>query len=292
VPPTENRRVPDESIAALLREGAQQLAASGEAARLEAELLLGEVLGRPRSFLFAFPEQVPDANSAGRYRALIAARAAGRPVAQLLGRRDFWSLALAVDEHTLIPRPETELLVEAALARLPPDRAAHAADLGTGSGAIALAIASERPLLELVATDASAAALAVAQRNAQALGLASRVVFRLGDWLAPLAGERFDLIASNPPYLAEDDPHLKQGDLRFEPRSALASGTDGLDAIRRIVADAPAHLRPGGWLLLEHGLEQGAAIRALLEAAGFAAVRTLRDLEDRDRVSLGQLASP
>lgn len=282
--------MPDESIAALLREGAQQLAASGEAARLEAELLLCEVLDRPRSFLFAFPERVPEADRALRYRELIAARAAGRPVAQLLGRRDFWSLALAVDEHTLIPRPETELLVEAALARLPPDLAGRVADLGTGSGAIALAIASERPLLEVVATDASAAALAVAQRNAQALGLASRVAFRRGDWLAPLAGERFDLIASNPPYLAEDDPHLAQGDLRFEPRSALASGSDGLDAIRRIVAEAPAHLRPGGWLLLEHGLAQGAAVRDLLHAAGFGAVQTLRDLEDRDRVSLGRIA--
>lgn len=209
-------------------------------------------------------------------------------MAYLLGRRGFWTLDLAVGPDTLIPRPETELLVEQALQRLPSGQPCRVADLGTGSGAIALAIASERPLAQVVATDRSAAALAVARRNAEALGLASRVGFREGDWFAPLAGERFGLVASNPPYIREGDPHLGQGDLRHEPPSALASGADGLDALRAIVAGAPGHLEPGGWLLLEHGHDQGPAVRALLSDAGFVDVATVPDLEGRDRVGLGR----
>jgi release factor glutamine methyltransferase len=161
------------------------------------------------------------------------------------------------------------------------------ADLGTGTGAIALAIAHERPLAKVIATDASHDALAVARANAQSLGLA-RVEFRAGDWLAPLAGERFDLIASNPPYIAEEDAHLDLGDLRFEPRSALASGADGLDDIRRIAAGAPDHLHAGGWLLVEHGWDQGAAVREVFSRAGFEAVETVQDWEQRDRVTLGR----
>jgi release factor glutamine methyltransferase len=197
---------------------------------------------------------------------------------------------LAVGPATLVPRPETERLVELALERLPADRAVDVADLGTGSGAIALAIAGERPRARVVATDASAAALAVASRNAATLGLdASRVAFVQGDWWAPLDARRFDLVASNPPYIAEGDPHLSRGDLRFEPRDALASGTDGLDAIREIVDGAPAHLVAGGWLLLEHGFDQGEAVRRLLEARGLVDVDTARDLEGRDRVTLGRM---
>jgi release factor glutamine methyltransferase len=162
------------------------------------------------------------------------------------------------------------------------------ADLGTGSGAIALALAHERPRARVVATDASAAALEVARGNADALRIGN-VAFRHGDWLAPLAGERFDLIAGNPPYIAAGDPHLGEGDLRFEPGVALASGSDGLDAIRTIVRDVPAHLVLGGWLLLEHGWEQGAAVRALLQRAGFVDISTERDLEARDRVTLGRI---
>src|SRR5690606_29533287 len=224
---------------------------------------------------------------AARFEALVARRAAGEPVAYLVGTRGFWRLELAVTPDTLVPRPETELLVELALARIDPRAAARVADLGTGSGAIALAIAGERPRARVVATDASAAALEVARANAAALGLGN-VEFRHGDWWAPLAGERFALVASNPPYIADGDAHLAQGDLRFEPRAALASGADGLDAIRAIVAGAPAHLRDGGWLLVEHGWEQGAAVRALFEAAGFDEVATERDLEQRDRVTLGR----
>lgn len=250
----------------------------------DAELLLAHVLDRPRSWLFAHGDDVLSSEAMARFDALVARCAAGEPVAYLVGRRGFWKFDLAVDTATLIPRPETELLVELALARLPNDARLHVADLGTGSGAIALALAHERPRAQVIATDASADALAVARANAQALGLAN-IEFRHGDWFAPLAGERFDLIASNPPYIADSDPHLH--DLRFEPDSALASGADGLDAIRVIVRDAPAHLVRGGWLMLEHGWEQGAAVRALLSAAGFVQVGTERDLEGRDRVTLG-----
>src|SRR6185312_15239860 len=228
-----------------------------------------------------------DTDVQATFEALVARRAAGEPVAYLTGRRGFWTLELEVTPATLIPRPETELLVELALERLPRDMACRVADLGTGSGAIALAIASERPQAQVVATDASADALAVARRNAQRQGFGN-VRFVQGDWLAPLAGERFALIVSNPPYIEAADPHLARGDLRYEPAAALASGADGLDDIRRIIADAPAHLEAGGWLLFEHGWNQGDAARALLREAGYAQVFTAQDLEARDRVSGGK----
>lgn len=261
----------------------------GVDARHEAELLLLHVLQRPRSWLFAHATDPLAANDQAAFEALLARRVAGEPVAYLTGRRGFWTLDLEVDPATLIPRPETELLVELALERLPPDQALQLADLGTGSGAIALALASERPRAQVLATDASPGALAVAARNAARHEL-DNVRFAEGghDWYAPLQGVRFDLIASNPPYIASNDPHLEQGDLRFEPSTALASGMDGLDDIRRIVEGGQAHLRPGGWLLIEHGWDQGAAIRALFEAAGFAEVQTVQDLEQRDRITLGR----
>jgi release factor glutamine methyltransferase len=254
--------------------------------RADAELLLLHVLKQPRSWLFTHADDVPDMAVQTAYAALVERRAAGEPVAHITGRRGFWSLDLEVSPATLIPRPETELLVELALQRLPSDAACNVADLGTGSGAIALAIARERPRARVVASDASAAALSVAQRNAQRHAIGN-VAFVHGDWLAPLAGQHFDLIVSNPPYIEAADPHLAQGDLRFEPPTALASGPDGLDDIRRIVRDAPAHLHPGGWLLFEHGWNQGAAVRALLTAAGYTEVFTAQDLESRDRVSGG-----
>lgn len=261
----------------------------GVDARHEAELLLLHVLDRPRSWLFAHATDPLAANDQAAFEALLARRVAGEPVAYLTGRRGFWTLDLEVDPATLIPRPETELLVELALERLPPDQALQLADLGTGSGAIALALASERPRAQVLATDASPGALAVAARNAARIEL-DNVRFAEGghDWYAPLQGVRFDLIASNPPYIASNDPHLEQGDLRFEPSTALASGMDGLDDIRRIVEGGQAHLRPGGWLLIEHGWDQGAAIRALFEATGFAEVQTVQDLEQRDRITLGR----
>ena len=255
---------------------------------VDAEWLLVHVLGKPRSWLYAHAGDIADPELVVRFNALVARRIAGEPVAYLTGRRGFWTFDLAVTPATLIPRPETERLVELALVRLPQDRDLRVADLGTGSGAIALALAHERPRARVVATDASDEALAVAQGNAQALRVGN-VEFRQGDWLAPLAGECFDLIASNPPYIASEDAHLGVGDLRHEPAAALASGADGLDAIRVIVAAAPAHLLADGWLLLEHGLQQGQAVRELLRAAGFADVATETDLEGRDRVSLGRM---
>lgn len=253
----------------------------------EADLLLAHALGRSRTWLFTHGEDEVDADAAERFEALVQRRAQGEPVAYLTGQRGFWRFDLQVGPATLIPRPETERLVELALERLPEDRALRVADLGTGSGAIALAIAVERPRAVVVATDASAGALEVARGNAARLELRN-IEFRLGDWLAPLHGERFALIASNPPYIASGDPHLDEGDLRFEPASALASGPDGLDAIQVIAAHAPAHLEPGGWLLLEHGWDQGAAVRALLTSVGFVEVATELDLEGRDRVTMGR----
>ncbi len=270
----------------LLRHGAAQLSPLPEA-RFEAEQLLLHVLERDRAWLFAHAADPVQAEVQATFAALLTRRVAGEPLAYITGRRGFWTLDLQVTPATLIPRADTERLVELALERLAPDRILQIVDLGTGSGAIALAIASERPQAQVLATDASEAALAVARANAQAHGLAN-VAFACGDWLAPLHGRRFDLIASNPPYIAAGDAHLRLGDLRFEPASALASGPGGLDDIERIVAQAPAHLLPGGWLLLEHGFDQGAAVRALLAAAGLAEVDTARDLEHRERVTLGR----
>ena len=255
---------------------------------VDAEHLLLHVLARPRSWLFAHADDAVTATEAAAFRALVERRAQGEPVAYLTGTQGFWSLELAVTPATLIPRPETERLVELALERLPAGVAVRVADLGTGSGAIALAIARERPQAQVIATDASAAALEVARANAER-NRVRNVQFRQGDWLAPLAGERFDLIASNPPYIADGDPHLCAGDLRFEPPTALSSGADGLDEIRVIVRDARALLQPGGWLLLEHGWDQGDAVRALLQGGGYGDVATEQDLEARDRISLGRV---
>ena len=269
------------TVAGLLRQAASRIDA------VDARHLLQQVLGRSPGWLLAHADDEIAGDAAARYAALVERRAAGEPVAYLTGTRGFWSLELAVTPATLIPRPETELLVELALGRIPFDADTRIADLGTGSGAIALAIARERPRARVIATDASDAAIDVARGNATRNGI-DHVEFRCGDWFAPLAGERFDLIASNPPYIALGDPHLDEGDLRYEPKDALSSGADGLDAIRAIVRAAPAHLRAGGWLLLEHGWEQGEAVRALLRNAGFVDVASERDLEQRERVTLGR----
>lgn len=276
-------------IDALLRSARMRLQTGGGDA-VEAEWLLAHALGQSRAWLYAHADDDLATADEARFDTLLARRLAGEPVAYLTGWRGFWQFDLQVTPDTLIPRPETELLVELALARLPMGTPAQRiADLGTGSGAIALALAHERRHAHVVATDASDAALGVARGNAKTLGLHG-IDFRQGDWLQPLAGGRFDLIASNPPYIAADDPHLVQGDLRHEPAAALASGGDGLDAIRRIVRDAPAHLIPGGWLLLEHGWDQGASVRGLLVEAGFIDIATHQDLESRDRVTLARNA--
>ncbi|MBI5611856.1 MAG: peptide chain release factor N(5)-glutamine methyltransferase [Gammaproteobacteria bacterium] len=261
----------------------QTLSSCSPSARLDAELLVMHVCGLRRSELLTRDRQPLTAEQATEIDELIARRRHGEPIAYLTGRREFWSLDLSVSPATLVPRPETELLVERALARIPLEAAWSIADLGTGSGAIALAIAGERPRCRMVATDNSSAALAIARANAARLNLA--VDFRLGDWLAPLAGETFDLLVSNPPYVADQDPHLAA--LRHEPMAALAAGPDGLDALRAIAAAARAALKPGGWLLLEHGHDQGAAAAALLRQHGYGAIRCYPDLAGRDRVSEG-----
>jgi len=274
-----------------IRELLAAATAPGETeARHEAEILLGHALERSRAWLFAHAGFVPDDAARLRFAQLLAARRRGEPVAYLIGHRGFWTLDLAVTPDVLIPRPETELLVELALERIPPDAEFRVADLGTGSGALALAIASERPHARVVATDASAAALAVARGNAQRLGI-DNVEFAQGDWCAALGVRRFDLVVSNPPYIATGDAHLGQGDLRFEPSSALAAGADGLDAIRAIAAQARAHLEPGGWLFVEHGFDQGSVVRAVFAANGYADIATARDLEQRERVTASKSAS-
>jgi release factor glutamine methyltransferase len=246
----------------------------------EARLLLAAATGFAESAVLAFPERVLSGEAEKRYLALVARRAAGEPVAYLLGRKEFYGLELEVTAAVLIPRPETELLVDLALARKP----ASVLDLGTGSGAIALALKRHLASARVVAADASAEALAVAQRNAARLGL--DIEWRLGRWFEPLAGERFEGIVCNPPYVAVGDPHLAA--LPFEPRLALLAGADGLDAIRLLAREAPAHLVPGGWLLLEHGMGQHEAVRALLEAAGLETGAGWPDLAGIPRVAGGR----
>jgi len=255
--------------------------------RVDAERLLMHALGVDRAWLFAHGLEPIAAEQAARFDALVARREHGEPVAYIIGRQGFWNLDLEVSPATLIPRPETELLVELALERLPQDAPCTVADLGTGSGAVALALASERPRARVTASDISASALAVARANARRLGLGN-VTFVQGSWFEPLQGGRFDLIVSNPPYIEDTDPHLAQGDLRFEPRHALASGMDGLDAIRQIAVEARHHLVAMGWLLLEHGHAQGTGVREVLQTHGYVEVSTIRDLEHRERVTLGR----
>jgi release factor glutamine methyltransferase len=269
-----------------LLEGARQMLAGQDAERLESEILLAHVLGENRAFLYANPERKISPGPLAEFLELVRRRASGEPIAYLIGRQEFWSLPLQVTPDVLIPRPETELLIEAALERIPDHEDQRVADLGTGSGAIALAIAAERVACEVHATEESVAAITVARQNARALKL-ERVHFHDGSWLKPLSGS-FDVILSNPPYIAADDPHLQQGDCRFEPKSALTPGSDGMTAIRYIAHASLPFLRTGGWLLFEHGFDQGAQSRKLLAALGYRGVETLEDLEGRERVTLGR----
>ena len=279
------------TLGELLQTGIRQLSASpasasGGTADLDAELLLAHVLGLARVHLKSHPEGKVAATAADRFLELIGQRADGRPLAYLLGRKAFWSLELEVTPAVLVPRPETELLVERALA-LGAGSALSVADLGTGSGAIALALARERPRWRILATDLSAAALAVARANAAALRL-GRVEFLEGSWFEPLGERRFDLLVSNPPYVAADDPALADPALQFEPRVALSPGRDGMACLRALAHGAAPHLERGGWLLLEHGAMQGEAVRGELVLAGFAHVRSHRDLAGHERMTEGQ----
>ncbi|HEX7046758.1 MAG TPA: peptide chain release factor N(5)-glutamine methyltransferase [Gammaproteobacteria bacterium] len=278
--------MPTRTFNELLADATSQLAAISDSARLDAELLLARAIDRPRSHLRAWPENRPDAEQAAQFEALLSRRIAGEPMAYILGEREFWSLRLAVSPDTLIPRPDTEILVETALEKIPRDSPCRVLDLGTGTGAIALALKQERPLAELHASDASTAALAIARGNAEAHKL--DIHFHAGDWWAPFSDQTFDVIVSNPPYIAANDAHLDNGDVRFEPRTALASGADGLDDIRKIIAGARHHLAPCGWLLLEHGHDQAQAVGELLTNAGFEDIGCRKDFSGNDRVSLGK----
>lgn len=267
-----------------LREARLRLGASPTPA-LDAELLLGHLLGRSRSYFYTWPERALDEPQLDAFRALVARRAQGRPVAHLIGAREFFGRPFRVTEDTLIPRPDTETLVEVALEILPAT-ALRAVDLGTGSGAIGVTLALERPAWMMTLVDNSAAALAVAGDNALRLG--ASVECAAGDWLEAVAGD-FDLVVANPPYIDPRDRHLEQGDLRFEPRGALAAAEHGLADLRAITSQARTRLYSGGWLLLEHGFDQGKAVRALLGDAGFQGVATRRDLAGHDRVTLGHV---
>lgn len=266
---------------------AETLALNAATARIEAQSLMQHVLGVSRAWLLAHDDATLVPAQQSDYEKLLQRRLHGEPLAYILGEREFFGLTFKVTPDTLIPRPETELLVELALERLPPRQPFRVLDLGTGSGAVALSIAHARPAASVLACDISSAALAVARENAQRLNLRN-AAFAQSDWYAALERRRFDLIVSNPPYVAENDPHLQRGDLRFEPPSALASGRDGLDDIRHIVAHARARLEPGGWLLLEHGYDQAGAVRELLRAAGFGDIFSARDLAGIERSSGGR----
>lgn len=257
---------------------------------VDARVLLQHTLNVSRAHLAAYPEQILSEAEYKKFIAGLARRKHGEPIAYITGQREFYGLNFKVTAAVLIPRPDTELLIEQALARLPEHRPVRVLDLGTGSGAIAITIAKHRPLTLVTAVDVSAEALDIAIHNARYLlgNSSSSVEFLLSDWVSALTDEPFDLIVSNPPYIADGDPHLIQGDLRFEPREALAGGAHGLSALRHIARNAAPRLVPGGWLLLEHGFDQGEACRELLATADLANVATHKDLAGIDRVTLGQ----
>ncbi|WP_232787361.1 peptide chain release factor N(5)-glutamine methyltransferase [Spongiibacter nanhainus] len=258
-----------------------------DSAQLDTALLLCHCLQQPRSYLYTWPEKTLSETQGEQFRALMERRQRGEPVAYLLGYREFWSLSLQVSADTLIPRPDTECVVEQALLLVDAEPAHRVLDLGTGTGAIALALASERPHWRVTGSDVKPAAVALAQANAQQLAIAN-VAFLQANWFDGLTAQRFALIVSNPPYIAADDPHLGQGDLRFEPSSALVAQQNGLADLQHIIDTAPDYLLPGGWLLLEHGFEQGSAVRELLTQRGYLAVASGDDYGGNQRMSWGQ----
>ena len=273
------------SIRRLIEDATETL--GSDTGRLDAEVLLASLLEKNRSHLHAWPEKILPQETCTRFHQLVKRRVCGEPVAYLTGQREFWSLPLAVSTDTLIPRPETETLVTLALEKIPADRCLHIADLGTGSGAIALAIAHERPHCRIVATDMSAKALEIAAGNASRLGI-TNISFSQGNWCDPLPHEPFDLILSNPPYIEEQDMHLEQGDVRFEPRGALAAGQDGMDDLSQIIACAHPCLQEGGWLMLEHGYNQADRVKKWLSGHGYRKISSHRDETGLDRVCLGR----
>ncbi|TPQ29204.1 peptide chain release factor N(5)-glutamine methyltransferase [Methylomonas koyamae] len=279
-------RVRPETIAELLASAAAALADSSETAQLDAEVLLCHCLDKPRAFLRAWPERSPDAEQTSKFHRLLEQRRQGVPVAYLTGHREFWSREFLVGPEVLIPRPDTELLVELSLDLLPSDRPCRVIDLGTGSGILAITLAVERPLAHVVGLDINRAALETAQRNAGRLQVAN-VNFAVSNWFADIAESDFDLVVSNPPYIAADDPHLRQGDVRFEPANALVSAENGLKDIRLIAEQARSRLKPHGQLLLEHGYNQATAVQTILTALGYRHVATHHDLANNPRVTRG-----
>lgn len=275
------------SIGQALKQARVRLSALDEP-HLEAELLLACLLRKPRAYLFTWPEKILTADQPALFEQLLSRRLAGEPLAYITGQREFWSIELLVSPATLIPRPETELLVEKTLALIPTGTTLSIADLGTGCGAVAAAIAKERPKCRITATDLHRDALSIAAKNFRRLEL-DNVICTRGDWFQALPpNSRFDLILSNPPYIEAGDPHLNRGGLTWEPQTALSAGFDGLEAIRRIVYGAQNHLRRGGWLLLEHGFDQGPKVRQLMQETGFMQICTHLDLEGRERVTGGK----
>ncbi|HDR2706662.1 TPA: peptide chain release factor N(5)-glutamine methyltransferase [Enterobacter mori] len=268
-----------------LREAVSELSES-ESPKRDAEILLEHVTGKSRTYLLAFGETLLTAEQEAQLAALLARRKTGEPVAHLVGEREFWSLPLYVSAATLIPRPDTECLVEQALARLP-TAACSILDLGTGTGAIALALATERPDCTVTAVDVMPDAVTLAQRNVERLGLGNVTVLQ-SSWFTALENRLFALIVSNPPYIDEHDPHLAQGDVRFEPLTALVAANEGLADLDHIVTTSRQHLLPGGWLLVEHGWTQRNAVRALFTNAGYREVATCRDYGGNERLTLGQ----
>lgn len=281
--------VPDGSVRldALLVRASERLARSGSPSpRLDAEVLLCHVLGVERTWLYTWGDRKAPTFQRARYEALVAARASGRPVAYLTGTREFWGLSLKTSPHTLIPRPDTETLVEVLL-ELAAQPSGRLLDLGTGTGAIALAFASERPGWQALGVDRVPEAVALSTSNAHRLAIGN-ARFQVSDWFSTLAGERYTLVAANPPYIDPADPHLGQGDVRFEPRSALVAADSGLADLRHIVEQAVGHLEPGGWVALEHGHDQAAAVRDLLCGCGYVEVASRQDLGGRERITFGR----
>jgi len=277
-------------IDSLLRRSATELKENSTSARLDVELLLGHVLRKTRVELISAAKDCITPESAALFTNLVRKRQAGIPVAQLVGSREFWSMNFTVTTDTLIPRPETEILVECALTHIPADRPADFLDLGTGSGAIALAVASERPNIHVTATDISEKALAIAQYNAAALKL-SRVEFQRGSWFHAVAGRKFSTIVANPPYVSDMEYVVHHFELQHEPALALRGGSDGLDCIKNIIAQAPGHLFKDGWLAIEHGYRQGPAVEILLREAGFRSIFSYSDLQGHARVTEGKLTT-
>jgi release factor glutamine methyltransferase len=289
-PPNDHvDHVEDMDVAQTIKKATKQLEKISDSARLDCELLLCSVLKKDRSFLRAWPEHHLDEKERDSFQRLLEQRLQGKPVAYILGERGFWTLNLKVSRDTLIPRADTERLVELALTLIPAQAPWKILDLGTGTGAIALSLANENPACFITATDQSPAALEIAKQNAVNNQI-SNIEFIQSDWFTAVGNQRFDMIVSNPPYIKDNDPHLKQGDVRFEPLSALTSGKDGLDDIRTIIKNSQEHLQPNGVLLIEHGYDQAESVCELLTAANFSQIRNFTDYNNIPRVSLGYIS--